>query len=80
MLTKHQNDWGLGPSLGWDADSLRFGHGGKNAGFTNRMTALNDSMFVDLEGSDEIRFQVPEGSEEISLQWDNRFQFYRITE
>ncbi len=40
MLTKHKNDWGLGPSLEWNGDSLRFQHGGKNAGFTNRMTAF----------------------------------------
>jgi len=40
MLTKHQNDWGLGPSLRLDQDSLIFGHGGKNAGFTNNMTAF----------------------------------------
>jgi CubicO group peptidase (beta-lactamase class C family) len=37
MLTKHQNDWGLGPGLRYDGDSLMFGHGGKNAGFTNNM-------------------------------------------
>ena len=37
MLTKHKNDWGLGPSLAWDGDSLRFQHGGKNAGFTNNI-------------------------------------------
>ena len=40
MLTKHKNDWGLGPSLRWEADSLMFGHGGKNAGFTNDMRAF----------------------------------------
>ena len=40
MLTKHQNDWGLGPSLRWEKDSLIFGHGGKNAGFTNEMIAF----------------------------------------
>ncbi len=40
MLTKHKNDWGLGPSLVWDGDSLRFQHGGKNAGFTNSMIAF----------------------------------------
>ncbi|TXE16785.1 beta-lactamase family protein [Psychroserpens burtonensis] len=39
MLTKHKNDWGLGPSLQNDKDSLIFGHGGKNAGFTNDMKA-----------------------------------------
>lgn len=40
MLTKHKNDWGLGPSLIWDEDSLIFQHGGKNAGFTNNMLAF----------------------------------------
>jgi hypothetical protein len=40
MLTKHKNDWGLGPSLQWDADSLIFRHGGKNAGFTNDLIAF----------------------------------------
>ena len=35
MLTKHKNDWGLGPSLENEKDTLIFGHGGKNAGFTN---------------------------------------------
>ncbi len=39
MLTKHKNDWGLGPSLKNEKDSLIFGHGGKNAGFTNDMSA-----------------------------------------
>lgn len=40
MLTKHKNDWGLGPSLRKEKDSLLFGHGGKNAGFTNNMVAF----------------------------------------
>ncbi len=40
MLTKHKNNWGLGPSLQWEGDSLRFQHGGKNAGFTNNMIAF----------------------------------------
>lgn len=39
MLTKHKNNWGLGPSLQFEGDSLVFGHGGKNAGFTNNMKA-----------------------------------------
>ena len=39
MLSKHKNDWGLGPSLQNENDSLIFGHGGKNAGFTNDMKA-----------------------------------------
>lgn len=40
MLTKHKSDWGLGPSLRGERDSLIFGHGGKNEGFTNNMTAF----------------------------------------
>ena len=40
MLTKHENDWGLGPNLNLDGDSLTFGHGGKNRGFTNNMIAF----------------------------------------
>lgn len=43
MLTKDKNDWGLGPSLRNENDSLIFGHGGKNAGFTNDMMAFAKS-------------------------------------
>ena len=39
MLTKNLNDWGLGPSLQNEKNDLIFGHGGKNAGFTNDMKA-----------------------------------------
>lgn len=40
MLTKHKNDWGLGPSLQHDGENLLFRHGGKNAGFSNEMVAF----------------------------------------
>ncbi|MFT4600375.1 MAG: CubicO group peptidase (beta-lactamase class C family) [Arenicella sp.] len=53
MLTPHKNNWGLGPSLTNDGDSLRFGHGGKNAGFTNNMTAFvhkGDAIVVMTNG------------------------------
>ncbi len=40
MITKDKNDWGLGPSLGGEGDSLTFGHGGKNRGFSNNMRAF----------------------------------------
>jgi hypothetical protein len=33
MLTKHLGDWGLGPALYGDNDSLAFGHSGANEGF-----------------------------------------------
>ncbi|MDT0558787.1 serine hydrolase domain-containing protein [Ichthyenterobacterium sp. W332] len=39
MLTKHLNEWGLGPSLEKEGDSLIFQHGGKNNGFTNNLRA-----------------------------------------
>mgnify|MGYP000674803121 CR=1 FL=1 len=41
MLTKHKNDWGLGPALHTDKDFLIFRHGGKNAGFTNRLISFS---------------------------------------
>ncbi len=37
MLTKHKGSWGLGPALQKEGDSLLFGHGGKNEGFSNNM-------------------------------------------
>ena len=40
MLTKHKNNWGLGPSLQWEKDSLIFRHGGKNRGFTNQFISF----------------------------------------
>jgi CubicO group peptidase (beta-lactamase class C family) len=40
MLTKHKNNWGLGPSLQWEKDSLIFRHGGKNRGFTNQFVSF----------------------------------------
>lgn len=40
MLSKHQNNWGLGPKLTGEGSDLLFGHGGKNAGFTNDMQAF----------------------------------------
>jgi len=40
MLTKHQNNWGLGPSLRGEENALLFGHGGKNAGFTNELLSF----------------------------------------
>ncbi|EDY81732.1 beta-lactamase [Verrucomicrobiia bacterium DG1235] len=42
MLTPDKRSWGLGPRLSGKGDSLQFMHGGKNAGFTNNMTAFAD--------------------------------------
>jgi len=58
MLTKHKNDWGLGPSLVWGGDSLRFQHGGKNAGFTNSMIAFanrGDAVIVMTSADNGMR-------------------------
>ena len=49
MLTKHKNNWGLGPSLRYENDSLIFAPGGKNAGFTNDLDAyayLGNALIV----------------------------------
>lgn len=40
MLTKHMGEWGLGPALQKEGDSLLFGHGGKNEGFSNNLLAF----------------------------------------
>lgn len=43
MLTKHKNNWGLGPAINDEGEALKFGHGGKNAGFTNNMVGFVNS-------------------------------------
>lgn len=53
MLTKHQNSRGLGPQLRFSGDSLMFGHGGKNAGFTNDLRAFahrGDALIIMTSG------------------------------
>jgi len=53
MLTKHDNDWGLGPALAGDGDSLRFHHAGKTIGFTNNMIAYahkGDAIIIMTNG------------------------------
>ncbi|WP_142786247.1 serine hydrolase domain-containing protein [Changchengzhania lutea] len=40
MLSKGKFQHGLGPGIAKEADSLIFKHGGKNAGFTNRLVAF----------------------------------------
>ena len=57
MLTKHKSDWGLGPQLRKEGDSLLFQHGGKNAGFTNMFiaSANNDYGLVIMTNGDNAR-------------------------
>jgi len=40
MITKGENEWGLGPGLEGEGEMLLFKHGGKNEGFTNDMLAF----------------------------------------
>lgn len=40
MLSKHLGDWGLGPALSGEGDSLRFNHGGANEGYRCQMTGF----------------------------------------
>lgn len=40
MLSKHLGNWGLGPALSGEGDSLRFSHGGANEGYRCQMTGF----------------------------------------
>lgn len=62
MLTKHKNEWGLGPSLKNEKDSLIFGHGGKNEGFTNDMKAFvyNGNAIIVMTNADNGVKLIPE--------------------
>ena len=58
MLKPHENDWGLGPYMLGKGDELRFGHGGKNAGFTNDMAAFfnrGDAIVVMTNGDNGLK-------------------------
>ena len=54
MLTAGKGNWGLGLSISGNGEKLRFGHGGKNAGFTNDMFAFinNDDALIVLTNGD----------------------------
>ena len=57
MFSKHQRDWGLGPQLRKEGDSLLFQHGGKNVGFTNMFiaSARNGYGLVVMTNGDNAR-------------------------
>lgn len=53
MLSPDDNQWGLGPSIDKVGQETIFGHGGKNAGFTNEFTAFvnkGDSVVIMANG------------------------------
>jgi len=72
MLTKDKNNWGLGPSLRWENDSLMFGHGGKNAGFTNQLGAFvhKGAGFVIMTNADNGGRLIGELMRGISKHYD----------
>jgi len=74
MLTIHQGNWGLGPHLANHKQGLVFGHGGKNAGFTNNLLAYADSGngIVIMSNGDSANPLIAELQIAISsfYQWD----------
>ncbi len=69
MLTPHQNNWGLGPSLSnVESDSMLFGHGGKNRGFSNNMLAFANfgDAFIFMSNSDRGTRLSPEVMRSVS--------------
>ncbi|WP_298517889.1 serine hydrolase [uncultured Kordia sp.] len=72
MLTKHKNDWGLGPSLHSGEDFLIFRHGGKNAGFTNRFLSFTKRGYavVIMTNADNGNSLIDEISRAISKHYD----------
>jgi len=70
MLTKHKNNWGLGPTLRGEDDKLMFGHGGKNAGFTNNMMGYvnkGDAIIVMTNGDNggQVAMEIIAGVSEV---------------
>lgn len=80
MLTKHKNNWGLGPSLVWEGDSLRFQHGGKNAGFTNNMIAFahRGEAYIVMTNADNGGPLIREILRSISAYYDLNFSKPRV--
>ena len=82
MLSKHKNNWGLGPSLTGEGSMLRFQHGGKNAGFTNNMVAFanrGDAVIV-MTNADNGGKLMNEIITAISEYYDWKFAKARVVE
>lgn len=72
MLTQHKNDWGLGPTLKMIDGALLFGHGGKNAGFSNNMMGFvnkGDAVVVMTNGDNGTKI-MQEILAAVSAQYD----------
>ncbi|MEM6377955.1 MAG: serine hydrolase domain-containing protein [Bacteroidota bacterium] len=74
MLTKDPLGHGLGPGVRLAGDSLMFGHGGKNAGFTNNMNAwaYRGEGIIVMTSADRGRGLVREIERAVSevMNWD----------
>jgi CubicO group peptidase (beta-lactamase class C family) len=82
MLTKHQNDWGLGPSLSGEDDSLIFMHGGKNAGFTNNLVSFahRGNALIIMTNADNGRPLISEIERAVSCHYRWGIRNQRIVE
>lgn len=82
MLSKHHNGWGLGPALRWDHDSLIFMHGGKNAGFTNNLTAFANrgNALIIMTNGDNARPLIAEIERAVSKYYGWGFSDQRAVE
>lgn len=82
MLTKHKNGWGLGPGLRYENDSLMFGHGGKNAGFTNDFHAsvYNGNAVIIMTNADNGGQLIAEIQNAIADYYDWEFSNHRTIE
>lgn len=72
MLTAHLGEWGLGPALEWEGDSLRMQHGGKNMGFSNifvSMPGRGDAAVI-LTNGDNGTIAMREILRSISIRYD----------
>lgn len=80
MVTAQLNNWGLGPSLSGEGDSLTFQHGGKNAGFTNvfAATAYQGTGVVIMTNADKGGQLMGEVMRSICAEYD--WPFMRQTE
>ncbi|CAF0846826.1 unnamed protein product [Adineta steineri] len=72
MLTKHLGDWGLGPTIYGENDSLAFGHGGSNEGFRSFLfgTAYSGKGAVIMTNSDDGSNLITEIVRSIAIAYD----------
>jgi len=46
----------------------------------SKLYPLDEFKFIEIEGGEEVLFQLSENSEKIGLLWNNQYQFFRIDE